>query len=331
MAMLSPSPSFDVIVTAGDRQASRPVLGASKAFLPVAGAPIITHVLSAIERARCPARIFVVGDVTQLEKALASPHSPFRGTCPLVLLEQGQTLYENVWNAFLHTLPGYIPGMEWQGYLDTEAVDKAVLVMPGDMPLATPNEIDAFVDGCDLSLYDYCLGLSTDAVLRAYYPQPERPGIRLAYFTLRDLRVRQNNLHLVKPFRFGNRSYIQKVYEYRYQREWGNILKMCWELCRTQRGSCRFLGYFLSLHVARFLRHLNWQQTILARPFLLELPVICSFLSQLLQTRFTTVLTPLGGCALDVDNAEHYAAVCANFHDWIAYQQHLARELKPQE
>ena len=322
------SQNLDVIVTAGDRDASRPVLGDNKAFLPLAGVPIINYVLSAIERARCTARIFVVGDTARLAAALAVPHTPWRSTRPLYLLEQGNTLYENVWNAFLHTLPDYTPGTDWRMYMGTPAVDKAILIMPGDIPLATPDEIDAFVNGCDLSRYDYFLGLSAESVLRSYYPQDHRLGIQMAYFTLRDLRVRQNNLHLVKPLRLGNRHYIQKVYDFRYQREWRNILRVGWELCTTQTGSLRLASYYVCLHVARLLTTLGWQHFRLFRPFFLELPVVASVLSQLLQTRFTTVFTPYGGCALDIDNAEHYAAVIANFERWLAHQHTLAQDRK---
>jgi len=329
--MLPMSQNLDVIVTAGDRGASRPVFGDNKAFLPLAGVPIINYVLSAVEQARCTARIFVVGDTTRLAAALAVPNTPFCGTRPLYLLEQENTLYENVWKAFLHTLPDYTPGTDWRLYMDTPAVDKAVLIMPGDIPLATPYELDAFVEGCDLSRYDYFLGLSTAQTLCAYHPQDGRPGIHMAYFTLRDLRVRQNNLHLVKALRLGNRHYIQKVYDVRYQREWRNILRLGWELGTTQNGSWRIAGYYLCLHAARLLTTLGWQHLRLFRPFFVDMPVMASVLSQLLQTRFTTVLTPYGGCALDIDNAEHYAAVCANFEPWLAYQHTLAKELKQQD
>jgi hypothetical protein len=200
--------------------------------------------------------------------------------------------------------------------------------MPGDIPLATPYELDAFVAGCDLTRYDYCLGLSTAETLRAYYPQAGQPGIRMAYFALRDLHVRQNNLHLVKPLRLGNRHYIQKVYDLRYQREWHNIVRLIWELCTTQSGSWRMVSYYFCLHVARLLTLLGWQHVPLFRPFFLDMPVVASAFSQLLQARFSTVVTPYGGCALDVDNAEHYAAVCTNFESWLAYQHTLAKERK---
>ena len=325
---MNPSPSLDVIITAGDRHASRPVLGENKAFLPIAGLPVLHYVLSAVERARCTARIFVVGNKARLEQLLSVPNTPFRGTCPVVVIEQGETLYDNVWTTFLHTLPEYTPGADWRPFTDTAAVDKAVLVMPGDMPLATPFEIDEFVEGCDLTRYDYCLGLTSATTLRAYCPQQHCVGMQLAYFTLRDLQVRQNNLHLVKPFRLGNRDYIQRMYSLRYQREWHNIMKLCLELCCTQEVSPRLIWAFLCLHIARLVNRYGWQRAFLFRPFFIDLSLVASLLSQLLRTRFTTIMTHYGGCALDVDNAEHYAAICTNFDRWREHQETLAKTLK---
>jgi CTP:molybdopterin cytidylyltransferase MocA len=319
---------FDVVIAAGNRRASRSVLGTNKIMLPVAGAPVITHVLSAVERAECTDRIFVVGDVRQLEQALASPHSPFQGLRPLRLIEQYNTFYENVWEGFLHTLPDYDPRAGWQIYRNRPEADKAALFMSGDIPVATPQEIEAFAAACDLSRFDYFLGVSPESMLRAYYPRQSRPGIRMAYFTLRNLRIRQNNLHLVRPFRLGNRFYIEKMYEYRYQKEWHNIAKLCWVLFGKQRGSWRFIAAFLRLHAAGLLTRYGLADFRPTRPFFLDLRAVCSLLSQLLDTRFAIVNTPHGGCTLDIDNAEHYAAICANFTAWLSHQEALDRELQ---
>src|SRR5688500_17973384 len=91
---------LDVIVAAGDRGASRPVLETNKVYLPIAGVPVINYVLSAIERARVTARIFVVGDKARLEAALSVANNPFQGRCPITFIEQSHSLYENVWKAF---------------------------------------------------------------------------------------------------------------------------------------------------------------------------------------------------------------------------------------
>ena len=319
---------FDVIIAAGNRRASRSVLGTNKILLPVAGAPVISHVLSAVERAACTDRIFVVGDVRQLEQALASPNSPFQGLRPLRLIEQYHTFYENVWEGFLHTLPDYDPRAGWQAYVDRPEADKAAIFTSGDIPLATPREIEAFVAACDVGRFDYFLGVTPGSVLEDYHPRQGRPGIEMAYFTLRDQRIRQNNLHLVRPFRIGNRFYIEKMYEYRYQKEWHNIAKLCWQLFGKQRGSWRFIAAFLRLHAARLLTRHRLADYRPARPFFVELPVVCQLLSQLLDTRFTIVNTPYGGCTLDIDNAEHYAAICANFTAWLRHQAALDPERK---
>ncbi len=318
---------LDVIVTAGDRGASRPVLQTNKVFLPIAGIPVINYVLSAVERTRATAQIIVVGDKARLEEALSVANSPVEGRCPITIIEQGNSLYDNVWNAFLHTLPGYEPGMDWRPYAET-ATDKAVLVMPGDIPLATPAEIDAFVDQCDLTRYDYFLGVTSKSALEPYAPRADRPGICMTHFTLRDMQVRQNNLHLVKPFRVANRHYIQLVYNNRYQKRWPDILKLCWQIIRLPDVSLRCLWAFICLHAAHVITRLGWASFPLFRPLFLDLPMLASHISQALQTRVTMVLTDYGGCTLDVDNAEHYEAICANFTRWMAHQECLAKELK---
>jgi GTP:adenosylcobinamide-phosphate guanylyltransferase len=318
---------LDVIVTAGDRGASRPVLQTNKVYLPIVGVPVINYVLSAVERARVTARIFVVGDKARLEAALSVANNPFQGRCPITLIEQSHSLYDNVWKAFLYTLPGYEPGMDWHRYAES-AADKAVLVMPGDIPLATPAEIDAFVDHCDLTRFDYFLGLTPESALEPYAPQPDRPGIRMAHFPLRDVKVRQNNLHLVKPLRITNRHYIQRVYDHRYQKKWPDILKLCWQIITLPDVSLRCLWAFVCLHVAQLLIRLGWEKAPWFRPLFLDLSMLASCISQALQTRVTMVPTYYGGCTLDVDNAEHYEAICVNFTRWLAHQERLAQELK---
>jgi len=270
------------------------------------------------------------GRQARLQDMLTIRHSPFQNKHSLTLLEQGNSLYDNVWKAFLHTLPGYQAGVDWQDYVDTSAVDKAVLVMPGDIPLATPFEIDEFVSACDLTCYDYCLGLTASTVLSAYYPDDEKAGIRMDYYALRDVHVRQNNLHLVKPLSIRNRYYIQEMYDMRYQREWYNIVKFCWQLWRAKDASMRMVWAYLCLHSANLSVRYNLRPAAAFRPFHLDKNLVASLMSQLLRTRFTMVETHYGGCALDVDNTDHYDAICANFERWQNYQNDLANELKQQ-
>ena len=178
-----------------------------------------------------------------------------------------------------------------------------------------------------LSRFDYFFGRYL-GIKTAPFIAPEPDWIRMSYFTLRNLRFRQNNLHLVRPFRLGNRFLIEKMYEYRYQKEWHNIAKLCWELFGKQRSSWQYIGAFLRLHAARLVTRYGMAHFRPAQQFFLELPVVCDLMSQLLDTRFAIVNTPYGGCTLDIDNAEHYAAICANFTAWLSHQEALDREME---
>ena len=86
---------------------------------------------------------------------------------------------------------------------------------------------------------------------------------------------------MVKPFRLGNRFYIEKMYEYRYQKEWYNILKLCWELIGKQRGSLQFVGAFTALARGTSAARYGLRDYRLARPICIQLQAVCSLLSQL--------------------------------------------------
>jgi hypothetical protein len=74
----------------------------------------------------------------------------------------------------------------------------------------------------------------------------------------------------------------------------------------------------------------GWQSARPLQPFFLDLSRVASLVSQLLRTRFSTAFTHYGGCTLDVDNEEHYEAICANFKRWLEHQETLAEDLKQQ-
>jgi len=289
------SATYDVVVVAGDRHASRPVLDESKAFLPLAGAPVLHHVLAAVERARATARVFVVGDARRIHASLdATQAGLYRGLRPLVVIEQRDTLYQNLWAAFAASL-GDVP--------ESAALDKPILVVPGDAPLVTPEEIDEFADGCDLTRHDYCVGAASEETLRAFYPTADRPGIAMTYFEFRQARLRQNNLHLVKPLRFGNREYVERVYELRYQRQWLNVMTVAVEMWQHRDATARTVWSFARLHIPRIAASMGLRDTPLVRAAVLDLTEAEAVMSSLMRTRFTTVVTGYGGCALDIDDA----------------------------
>jgi len=90
-----------VIVVAGDKGRSHPVFGTNKTLLDVEGVPVVARVVSALGEAKSVAEIFVVGPKQKLEEVLSPEYVQSRVGKPVHIFEQGNTLYENVWNTFL--------------------------------------------------------------------------------------------------------------------------------------------------------------------------------------------------------------------------------------
>jgi hypothetical protein len=195
------------------------------------------------------------------------------------------------------------------------------LFLSADLPFATPQEISDFVRrglafGCD-----YVLGLCTEESMRGFYPEaPGEPGIRMAYFNLREGRFRQSNLHLIKPARIGNRQYVEEMYEHRYQRQIGQMIALGWRLLRIQEGGFSVLYSYALMHLAaiadrwRLARIADW---IRSRIPMARVEAGCS---ALLQGAFRFAVTEVGGCAVDIDNEPDYEAARARFELWRARQ-----------
>jgi hypothetical protein len=141
------------------------------------------------------------------------------------------------------------------------------------------------------------------------------------YFHLREGSFRQNNLHMVKPLRILNRSYIQKVYDYRLQREWGSILRLLWEIFRTHEGTLGVVGQYLLLHAASLLYRIPGASLHRVPARLVTREGMERSLSELLDTRLAVVETHFGGAALDIDTPEHYGVIQENFEEWVRMQR----------
>ncbi len=313
--MAGPTKSYPVILAAGDKGRARLVHGTNKALLDLAGVPVFTHVLAALERSPSVDRIYMVGPKAALEKAMARPGIPFEGRKPLTFLDQWENLYQNVWNTFQSVL-------REEGIPEAASQDMAVLVVPSDIPLLVPEEVEEFVNSCDMGRFDYVIGLTSESVLSHYYPQRHRKGIRLMYFHVREGSFRQNNLHLVKPLRMLNRLYVQKAYDYRLQREWGQILRLFWEIFWRERGTRRMVGHYVLLHLAALLHRIPFVPLYRVPAFFLRRARLERAISTLLGTRFATVETHYGGSALDIDTPEHYTVIQENFEAWREMQRH---------
>jgi len=127
---------IQAVLLAGDRGHSRSVKGRSKAFVNVRGKPMLVHVLETLLHTPEVTEVFVVADAIRLEKVLADfgcLELAAAASCPIHVVPQRESLLENVWNAFLRTLP------------PREDPDHAVLIVTSDIPLVVPEELSAFL------------------------------------------------------------------------------------------------------------------------------------------------------------------------------------------
>jgi hypothetical protein len=160
--------------------------------------------------------------------------------------------------------------------------------------------------------------------MRDFYPEsPGAPGIRMAYFNLREGRFRQTNLHLVKPARLGNRHYIEDMYEHRYQKEIGEMIKLGWTLLRAEGGGLSVIYYYALMHMAGIADRHGWMRLADWLRHRIPMPRIEKGCSALLRTDFRFVVTEGGGCAVDIDNEPDFDAARQLYERWRARQ--LAR------
>jgi hypothetical protein len=264
----------------------------------------------------------VVGDATRLASALAEvkPHKP------LHVLEQFRNFYENAWETYRRLLPGAGPdGRDPRSDADR---DVAVLYLSGDLPFATPQEVSAFVRAALARGADYALGVVGEECVESFYPAvPGGPGIHPAYFNLREGRVRQSNLHLVRPGRVGNRHYIEEMYEHRYQKEVGNMLALGWRILSSEQGGLAIAFYYLLMHFAAIADRRGWRR--LADWLRDRIPSarVERAVGKLLRTSFAIVRTECGGCAIDIDRDEEYEAAQARYQEWLDAQRARAESL----
>jgi CTP:molybdopterin cytidylyltransferase MocA len=308
------------IVAAGDGKAAKAVYGESKVYLPVAGRPMVAHVVGALQQVPEVSEIWVVGNARRLAAVLEA-HPETQGPKPVHVVEQFRNLSENLWETWRRTLPGAPP----QGRDPAPGdADCAALFLSGDLPLATPHEISAFLRRARERDGDFACGLIPESAMEAFRPKaPGEPGIEMAQFNIAEGRFRQSNLFWVKPARLGNRYYVEEMYEHRYQKQLLPILGLAWRLLTSRTGGLRLLFWFGVLQLASIAHRLGLRGLADRLRAPLHVPAVERMVSRLLDTRFYFVVTEVGGCAVDVDNEADYDACRARIDEW--YPAQLAR------
>ncbi len=309
---------IQAVLVAGDRGYSRSVRGRSKAFVEIGGKPMIVHVLEALIHTPEVDEVYVVGNDRRIESALREngvlPLATARG-CPIHVVPQRRSLYENVWHTFQRTQSATNPDPE-----------HAILVVPVDIPLVMPEEISQFIDEALRSKADYAIGLTPEVALAPFRPTADRPGIDMACFHLSEGRFRQNNLHFVRPLKMGNRTYIQDVYENRYQKEWGSMIRLGARILRAEWRNLWVLFFYALMHLGSVLdRHGHRRAADRVRAWV-SLRNVERGIGAMLRTEVRTVNTGLGGAALDIDNDADLEVAEKMLGHWKAYQARLLRE-----
>jgi GTP:adenosylcobinamide-phosphate guanylyltransferase len=317
--------SVPAIVAAGDTKAARAVYGESKAYLEIGGRTLIASIVSVLQRVPEVSEVWVVGNAERLAKALGEETLRRELVKPLTIVPQYRNLYENAWHSYRRLLPG--AGVEGRDPTPEES-ELPVLYLSTDLPFATPQEISEFVREGLAQEVDYALGLVTEHELEAFYPKDGAPGIRMAYFNLREGRFRQSNLHLVKPPKLGNRHYIEDMYEHRYQRQLGQALALAWRIFVGRGGGARVLFFYGLMHLAGLLDRRGFRRLADAVRWTLPLERVERACGALLRGSFRFVVTGVGGCALDVDNEHDFDVARDRFAVW---QQELTRTAVAQQ
>lgn len=316
--------AIPAIVAAGDLRASKAIYGESKAYLEIDSKPLVRMAVAVLQGVPEISEVWVVGNAERLEAALGGS---FRDalTKPLHIVGQFRNLFENGWETYRRLLPGAPP--EGRDPTEEEAA-LPVLFLSCDIPFATEQEISVFVRRALDTGADYVMGLVTEESMEPFYPEaPGEPGIRMAYFNLREGRFRQSNLHVIRPGRIVNRHIIEEMYEHRYQREFGNMISLAWRLLWSERGGGVITGTYVLMHLASIADRRGWKRIADRLRHWIPSARIEWGVSSLLRSPFRLVVTEAGGCGVDVDNEHDLAVARGKFARWTAEQRERAAAL----
>ena len=303
---------YDVILVAGEGKSSYKVYHQNKAFLTLQGKCVILYVVEALQQVKSIRDIYIVGSKDKLDQVLHSGRIDRQYPKRIHVVEQKANLYENVWQTFLQSQQ-----VELEDVDTTPHRDKAVLIVPCDAPLITPQEVEHFISHADMDRYDHVLGLVSREKLRHFYPQASKPGIKMAYLHIQEDSFRINNLHLVKPLRIEYREYIQKMYQYRYQRNFKNLV--LFGLSVFGKDKAKHYKNYIGLQLCLFFGGLGLEFVVDYFRKLNPKKELEESISTIMKTRFSALEVPFPGAALDIDNAKDYEAMKTRFEEWQEY------------
>lgn len=320
-------PGLSALVLAGDKKGAKAIKHDNKAFLEFHGEPLIIHVFRALHAAKEIDRILVVGPARRLRTVIEGSTLPNRDQ--ITVVEQRQNLLENGKAGYVASL-----GMEYSPALfhslrDSEYTEIPILALTCDIPLVTSWEIDEMVTSSNMKRYDYCIGLTKDDVMKAYYPSGDQPGIRMAYYHLREGRCRHNNLHMVKPLKIHRMVFVEQAYMARYQKKFINMFRLGLVFLFVGRWMFRATRLFITLQYARFrynrLKGGKLYERIRSTN---RLSTCARCIGGIMDMKMNGTFTSYGGATLDVDNAKDLEIAEKMRDPWMAYQADIQRRIE---
>tara|TARA_B100000315_G_C14576051_1_gene587946 strand:+ start:418 stop:1368 length:951 start_codon:yes stop_codon:yes gene_type:complete len=307
---------YNAILLAGDRRGAKSVFGKNKALLEIKGIPSFIRVLAALQNVESVGEIRIVGPKEDINSLLKKHSKACQGSKTVKVVQQKDNIIDNVWVGFLNTLPGYKAETE----VSPEQKEIAVLVVAGDIPMLIPDEINEFISNCDLSLFDYYVGVVSEKTLSHFKRGKGRKRIRLAVLPFKENKYRVNNLHLIKPFKIANRYRLQVMYELRYQRRFHNVWKMLIKLVQL-KGFKDAAFFYILIQAALFFQKVGFVEVSGKISSLLTLSKLTGIVDRILGTSIYVAETTYGGAALDIDNKTDFNIINEKFEEWMKYQK----------
>ena len=306
----------DSVILAGDKKGSKPILGVNKVYLEIENKPIVIHTLDSMLQSERINTVYLVGNVEKLKDTLLQHgHEKELASGKVQVVEQGNTLIENIWRCFLVSIDGELTETNKK---ISENEDKKLLILTGDSPLVTVDEIDYFLEKANMDRFDYVIGLTDIENLKKFYPNKKRglPGITMAPLNFKEKLYRINNLHLARPAKIKNREYINRIYQYRYLKEWRNMVSLMWEMKKLHLQKGDFTA-FLVMEIALLARKYHFYR--IAQFFRQYAPIqrIERILSNILHAEFGYQETLHGGATIDVDNERDYQIIKRRWREWM--------------
>ena len=307
---------YNAILLVGDRRGAKKVFGKNKALLEIREIPSFIRVLAALQNVESIGEIRIVGPSEKIHSLLKKHSKVCQGPKTVKVVPQKDNIIDNVWTAFLDTLPGYRAGME----ISPEQKEMAVLIVAGDIPMLVPDEINEFISNCDLSRFDYYVGVVSEKTLSHFAPGKRGKGLKLAVLPFKENKYRVNNLHLVKPFKIANRFRLQDMYELRYQQKLRNIFTMFIRLIRL-KGIKDAAFFYLLILSTLFFSKIGFREVSVKISSFLTLTKVTGIVDRILGTRMSVAETTYGGAALDIDNKTDFNIINEKFEEWMECQK----------